>query len=311
MSKFCFGIDVGGTTVKFGFFTEDGTLIDKWEIKTRTENHGEFILSDIKKSIEESLAEKSILKEDIIGVGIGVPGPVNEEGSVFSAINLGWANLPVASMLHDLTGFSTKVANDANIAALGEMWKGGGVGHQNVVLVTLGTGVGGGIIINEKIVSGANGAGGEIGHMHVEDTETNSCNCGNQGCLEQVASATGVVRLAKKRLEKDDTPSVLREEEITAKAVFDAVKAGDPLAMEVAEQFGKYLGTALANIASVVDPEVIVIGGGVSKAGTVLLDYVKKYFHTYAFPACKNTPFALASLGSDAGIYGAAKLILA
>ena len=203
-----------------------------------------------------------------------------------------------------------KAANDANVAAFGEMWQGGGKGYQNLVAVTLGTGVGGGIIVDGNIVIGANGAGGEIGHIHLEDNEEEVCGCKNKGCLEQYASATGIVRLARRRLAKDDTPSILREDELTAKAVFDAVKEQDALAIEVAEQFGDYLGKGLAAVAGVVNPEIFVIGGGVSKAGEVILDYVEPAFRKYAFVACKNTKFALATLGNDAGIYGAAGLIL-
>ena len=177
-------------------------------------------------------------------------------------------------------------------------------------MVTLGTGVGGGIIVNGKIVTGTHGAGGEIGHVHVEDDEHESCNCGNQGCLEQYASATGIVRLANRMLAATDKPSVLRNEEVTAKSVFDAVKAGDELAMEVAEKFGKYLGTALAVVAGVVDPEVYVIGGGVSKAGKIILDYIEKYYKKYVFQGSRDCAFALAELGNDAGICGAAKLVL-
>ena len=199
---------------------------------------------------------------------------------------------------------------DANVAALGEMWKGGAAGYNNVVMVTLGTGVGGGIIIGGKILTGSNGAGGEIGHLHVDDNIPGQCGCGNKGCLEQVASATGITNLANQALAASDKPSMLREGEVSAKTVFDAVKADDELAKEVAERFGKYLGTALANITAVTDPQAIVIGGGVSKAGPILLEYVEKYYQQYCFKSCKNVKFALATLGNDAGIYGCAKLVL-
>ncbi|MBR0307009.1 MAG: ROK family protein, partial [Lachnospiraceae bacterium] len=209
-----------------------------------------------------------------------------------------------------LTGFKVKAANDANVAALGEMWRGGARGYSNVIMATLGTGVGGGIIINGKVIAGAHGAGGEIGHVHVDDDEQDVCNCGNRGCLEQMASATGIVKLAKRQLAATDAPSVLRDQEVSAKAVFDAVKEGDALAQQIAEQFGEYLGKALAIFACVADPEVFVIGGGVSKAGPVLLDYIRKYYDKYAFSACRAADFALAELGNDAGIFGAAKLVL-
>ena len=310
MKEYCFGIDVGGTTVKCGLFSVKGDILDKWEIPTRTENNGVNILPDVAAAIDAKIQEKGIARDTIAGVGVGIPGPVNEDGAVICAVNLHWGYVELEKELEKLTGLTVKAGNDANVAALGEMWKGGGTGYHNVVMVTLGTGVGGGIIVNGKIVTGTHGAGGEIGHIHVEDDETLSCNCGNQGCLEQYASATGVVRLANRMLEATDKASVLRNEEVTAKAVFDAVKAGDELAMEVAEKFGKYLGTALAVIAGVVDPEVFVIGGGVSKAGKILLDYVEKYYKKYVFQGSRDCAFALAELGNDAGICGAAKLVL-
>lgn len=310
MKNYCFGIDIGGTTVKCGLFQVSGEVVDKWEIPTRTENNGANILPDVAASIAAKIQERKLDREEIAGVGVGVPGPVNEAGEIPCAVNLHWGYVNLVKELGDLTGLPVKAGNDANVAALGEMWKGGGAGYQNVIMVTLGTGVGGGIIIGGKIVTGSNGAGGEIGHVHVEDAIEDACNCGNKGCLEQVASATGIVRLAKEALAASDKASILREQEVTAKAVFDAVKAEDELAKEVAERFGKYLGKALAVFAGVVDPQVYVIGGGVSKAGTILLEYIQKYYQEYAFSACKNAAFALAELGNDAGIYGAAKLIL-
>lgn len=310
MKKYCFGIDIGGTTVKCGFFNTDGEVLDKWEIKTRTEDNGVNIVPDVADAIKDKIAEKGIALDEIAGVGVGVPGPVDEEGNVPVAVNLHWGFVPLSKELSELTGLPVKVGNDANVAALGEMWKGGGVGYHNVVMVTLGTGVGGGIIINGQIVTGSNGAGGEIGHIHVDDSIEETCNCGNRGCLEQVASATGIVYLAKKKLAASDAPSVLRDGEVSAKTVFDAVKAGDVLAQEVAEEFGRYLGFACANIAGVIDPQVFVIGGGVSKAGSVLFDYITKYYRKYVFSACRNAKFALAELGNDAGIFGAARMVL-
>ncbi|PXV91508.1 glucokinase [Lachnotalea glycerini] len=310
MDKVCFGIDVGGTTVKLGLFNLDGKVLDKWEIITRTENNGEYILQDIADSLKLKMKEKSIDKSKVAGAGIGVPGPVKADGTILKAANLGWGVFNVAKTLENLTGIKVKAGNDANVAALGEMWQGGGRGCKNVVMVTLGTGVGGGIIIDGEIVAGTNGAAGEIGHIHVEDDETEVCGCGKKGCLEQMASATGVVRLAKKAMEVSDMPSSLRNQEISAKSIFDEVKAKDSLAIEIAEKFGKYLGTALCNIAVVTDPEVFVIGGGVSKAGTILLEYIKKHYDMHAFSACKSAKFTLAKLGNDAGIIGAAKLVL-
>ena len=310
MKKYVFGIDIGGTTVKCGLFTVKGELLEKWEIPTRTENNGAAILPDVAETVLKKISEKNLDKEEVAGIGIGVPGPVNDQGEVPGAVNLHWGYVNLAGDMEKMTGLPIKAGNDANVAALGEMWKGGGAGSDNVVMVTLGTGVGGGIINNGKIVTGVHGAGGEIGHIHVTDDVDRNCNCGNRGCLEQVTSATGITYLANRRLQKDDMPSVLRNGEVNAKTVFDAVKAGDALAMEVAEEFGKYLGTALANVACVADPEVFVIGGGVSKAGQVVIDYIKKYYMATAFMTCKQARFALAELGNDAGIYGAAKMVL-
>ena len=311
MKKYCFGIDVGGTTVKCGLFTVAGEVLDKWEIKTSTENNGAQILPDIAKAIEDKTAEKGIAKDEIEGVGIGVPGPVNEKGEVPCAVNLHWGFKPIEKELKEMTGLNVKAGNDANVAALGELWKGGGAGCHNMIMVTLGTGVGGGIIVNDKVIAGAHGAGGEIGHAHVDDSITFPCNCGAYGCLEQIASATGIARIAREALEATDAPSVMRKEEnVTAKTVFDAVKENDVIAIQVAERFGSCLGKALASFAVVADPEIIVIGGGVSKAGPVLLDYIIPTYKRYAFSGCKDTKFELAKLGNDAGIFGAAKLVL-
>ncbi len=310
MSKYVFGVDVGGTTVKLGFFDVEGNLLDKWEIPTRTENGGSQILPDVAESIQAKIEEKKIDKADVAGVGLGAPGPIDSQGIVYNAVNLGWGVFSIKEVLSGLLGLPVMAGNDANVAALGEMWKGGGQGHKNLVAVTLGTGVGGGIIVEGKILTGSVGAGGEIGHIHVEDNETEPCGCKNCGCLEQYTSATGIVRLAKRRLAKDDTPSVIRRDNISAKTVFDAVKEGDPLAIEVAKQFGEYLGKGLATIAGVLNPEVFVIGGGVSKAGEVLFDYIIPPFRRTVFSGCLNAEFALATLGNDAGIYGAAKLVL-
>lgn len=311
MGKYAIGVDVGGTTVKMGLFDKDGNLMKKWEIPTVTKDGGQLILSDVAKSIVIMMEEKQIDIDDILGIGMGVPGAVDSRGYLPNgAVNLGWDAFSVPEAFDNYLNLPIKVANDANIAAFGEMWQGGGKGYTNMVAVTLGTGVGGGIIINGQILAGANGAGGEIGHIHVQDDEEEVCGCKNKGCLEQYASATGIVRLANRRLAKDDKPSMLRGGEITAKAVFDAVKEKDEVAIEIAKQFGDYLGKGLAAVAAVVNPEVFVIGGGVSKAGEILLTFIEPAFRKYAFAPCRNTKFALATLGNDAGIYGAAGLIL-
>ena len=311
MSKYAFGVDIGGTSVKMGLFDREGHLLDKWEIPTVKDRGGAFILPDIAKSIRSKMAEKGIQEEDLAGIGVGAPGPVDEEGMLVSgADNIGWKAFNIPEALKAYIDVPVKAANDANVAAFGEIWQGGGKGCRNMVAVTLGTGVGGGIIVNGKILTGAAGAGGEIGHLHLVDGETEACGCGNKGCLEQYTSATGIARLARRRLEKDEKPSVLRNGHLSAKTVFDAVKAGDEVAIEIAEQFGDYLGKGLAIVASVVDPEIFVIGGGVSKAGEILLSFVEPKFQKYAFHQCRGTKFALAKLENDAGIYGAAGMIL-
>jgi glucokinase len=310
MKNYVFGVDVGGTTVKIGLFDKEGKAIDKWEIPTRTANGGEAILPDIAKSIEDKMTEKNISKDDLIGVGLGAPGPVDDNGMIHKAVNLGWGEFSIKEKLEGILGVQVEAGNDANVAALGEMWQGGGRGYKNVVAVTLGTGVGGGIIVDGQILSGTSGAAGEIGHIHLNDNELSVCGCGNRGCLEQYASATGVVRLAKRRLVADEKPSVLRDAELSAKTVFDAVKAGDEVAIDVAKEFGRCLGIGLAIVAAVMNPQIFVIGGGVSKAGPVLFDYIIPAYNNNVFPAARDIKFALAELGNDAGIYGAAKLVL-
>lgn len=311
MKKYGFGVDIGGTTIKMSLFEMTGHMVDKWEIPTNTQDHGSSILNDVAAVIEGRLVQDGIAKEDVEGIGIGVPGPVVQDSVVTECVNLGWGRVDVAKELGEKTGLKVRVGNDANVAALGEMWQGGGKGYKNVIMITLGTGVGGGIIINGKVINGSNGAGGEIGHVFVNETEEETCGCGKRGCLEQYASATGIVRLAKRALAADDRESSIRGvQNISAKTVLDAAKQGDALASEVVEQMGQILGTALANAACIVDPEVFVIGGGVSKAGTVITEVIRKYYIERAFNSCRNADFALAQLGNDAGVYGCVYLLL-
>ena len=309
--KYGFGIDLGGTTVKIAYFDETGKMLDKWEIPTVTENDGAQILPDIAASIKQYMEGCSIPDTAILGLGIGVPGPVNGKGVVNKCVNLGWGVFNIAQELSSLTGFPVKAGNDANVAALGEFWKGGGQGCENMVFVTLGTGVGGGIVIDGHLLHGSHGSGAEIGHMVLDRNETAVCGCGKQGCVEQYCSATGIVRLAALRLAKNDDASSLRGlDAITCKDIFDAGKTGDKVAVEILDQYYEYLGEFLGSPCSVVDTEVVVIGGGVSKAGDVLLKGAEPYFHKYVFHAASEVKFALASLGNDAGAYGAFKLAL-
>ena len=311
MKKYAFGVDIGGTTCKIGFFETSGKLLDRWEIKTNTENKGASILEDVAKAVDNKLAQEGISKDDVQGIGIGVPGPVKSNGVVNKCVNLGWGIVNVEEELSTMTGLKIKAGNDANVAALGEMWQGGAKGCKDVVMVTLGTGVGGGIIIDGNIVAGSTGAGGEIGHITVNDDEIELCNCGKCGCLEQYTSATGIVRLAKRKLAITSKETTLEKyEELTAKAVFDEAKEGDPVALDLVDEVCQILGKALANIACVVNPEVIVIGGGVSKAGAILIENIHRHYIENAFHACRDTKFALASLGNDAGMIGAAKYLM-
>lgn len=309
--KYGFGIDLGGTTVKLGLFKEDGTLVEKWEIPTNTAQNGASILLDIARAVEGCMTRWEISKEQCLGIGIGVPGPVSGDGTVKRCANLGWGFFNLHQTLQELTGLPVKAGNDANVAALGECWKGGGRGCENMVLVTLGTGIGGGIVADGKILFGAHGAAGEIGHLPMDKTETEPCGCGKYGCAEQYGSATGIVRLARRALEQSETPSALRTlSQITAKDIFDLANQKDPLALEVRARYFDFLGQFLACVCCVVDPEVVVIGGGVSKAGTVLTEGIQKDFIPYMFHTGREIRFTLAELGNDAGIYGSFKLVL-
>lgn len=314
MAKYGFGLDLGGTTCKCGLFTNEGELLDKWEVPTDTSNGGVNILKNLATAVKEKMAEKNITAEQVSGVGIGIPGPVSGDGVVNRCVNLGWGVFNVEKEFSDeLGGIKVKAGNDANVAALGEAWMGAAKDYSSSVMVTLGTGVGGGVIINDQIITGAAGAAGEIGHIRVNYTEEMTCGCGNHGCLEQYCSATGIARLAKIRLAMNEDESGLRAiptENIDAKAVFDEAKKGDVVAKEVVKRACEYLAQGLQVISSVVNPEAFVIGGGVSKAGQMLIDEVEYRFNQIAFHGCRNTKIILATLGNDAGIYGAMKLIL-
>ncbi len=310
MARYVFGADVGGTTVKIGLLTETGERVDFWEIPTRTEDHGKNIIPDIAESIRAKMKEKSIEDTQVVGAGVGVPGAVNADGLCYQAVNLGWEKVNVVNELHSKLKLPVKAGNDANVAALGEAWKGGGQGYKNMCLVTLGTGVGGGIIVEGNLLSGAKGSGGEIGHIHLVDDEPETCGCGNHGCFEMYASATGAVRIAKRVLAATDEDSVLRGKDFECRDIFDAAKAGDKVAKECAEKYGYYLGKGIAAVASVTNPEIVVLGGGVSKAGDMLFDLLMPSFKKYVFPGCADAKFALAKLGNDAGVFGAARLVI-
>lgn len=308
--KYIFGIDIGGTTVKCGLFQENGELTDKWEVPTDRTNNGANILPDVAASILQKADEKRIAKEDILGIGMGVPGPVLSDGTVLRCANLGWDIVNAKSIMEGLTGVRVCVGNDANVAALGEAKNGGGRGFNSILMVTLGTGVGGGLIIDGKIICGSNGAAAEIGHIIVNGEESDTCGCGGHGHLEQYASATGIVRMAKKRLAVENIASSLRSfEKLTAKDIFDEAKKGDQLATQLVDKLGSYLALALTHVAATADPEAFVIGGGVSRAGAILLDAIERHYNDNIMKALQGKKFLLAELGNDAGIYGAAGMV--
>lgn len=314
MKEYAFGIDLGGTTAKIGLFTTTGDLLEKWEVPTDTSDQGVRILPNLAAAVQDKMAQRSLRPDQIEGVGLGVPGPV-QDSSVVAIVcaNLGgWGDCDAGAQLSQLLGgLRVQVGNDANVAALGEIWMGAAKGCRSAVMVTLGTGVGGGVVADGKLIEGAHGAGGEIGHITVNRHETAACGCGKHGCLEQYSSATGVVRCMKKLLDENpDADCVLRGKDFEAKDVFDAARSGDALAAREVDKMTDTLGMALASIASTTDPEMFLIGGGVARAGDVLFDPLVEHFKTYAFKSCRETPIKAASLGNDAGIYGAVRLIV-
>lgn len=314
MKEYAFGIDLGGTTAKIGLFTTTGDLLEKWEVPTDTSDQGARILPNLAAAVQDKMAQRSLRPDQIEGVGLGVPGPV-QDSSVVAIVcaNLGgWGDCDAGAQLSQLLGgLRVQVGNDANVAALGEIWMGAAKGCRSAVMVTLGTGVGGGVVADGKLIEGAHGAGGEIGHITVNPQETAQCGCGKHGCLEQYSSATGVVRCMNKLLEQNpDIPCTLRGRDFAAKDVFDAARSGDKLAQQEVEDMTLTLALALGNIAAITDPEMFLVGGGVARAGDVLLEPLSRHYQANAFLSCRNTPIRLASLGNDAGIYGAVRLIV-
>ena len=305
------GIDLGGTTAKLAILTFEGQIETKWEVPTSTAENGEAILPNLQHSIMSKLTELNLTTADIHAIGMGVPAPVKPNGEMSVAAHLGgFGGFNVAKTFGDMMNLPVILDNDANIAALGEMWQGGAKGAQNVVMVTLGTGVGGGVIADGNIIRGFNGAGGEIGHMPIvcDENFTFTCGCGKKGCLETVSSATGIVRVAKQMLAEETTPTTLDQfHPLTAKDVFDAAKNHDVLALQVVDYFGQTLAKAMGTLSAVTNPEVFVIGGGVSKAGAIIIDTVGKYYYDSVFKAATSgVKIELATLGNDAGVIGAA-----
>lgn len=298
MSKTIFGIDIGGSTIKCGVFDGNAELVLKEEIATRTQDNGKYIIQDIAEYINQTLEKNSIYISDILGIGIGLPGAIRRDGAVNKCVNLGWGVVHVADELSRMLSIPKgciHVANDANVAALGEFFKGSGKGYRSIMMLTVGTGIGGGLIIDGHIVNGFHGAAAEIGHLPIVEGLDYACTCGNTGCLEQIASAAGIARLAGTK---------------NAKEAFDRAIAGDKEMDAIIENASQYLAKGMACIASVVDPECFIIGGGVSAAGEYYLEKIRKYYQIFAFHASKDTTIVKALLENDAGIYGAAKLVL-
>ncbi|MCQ2537414.1 MAG: ROK family glucokinase [Lachnospiraceae bacterium] len=308
--KYLFGADIGGTTVKLGLFSEAGDILDKWEIRTDRSNGGENVPADVVKAVNDKITEKNIDRKDVLGLGVGVPGPIKADGTVLKCANLGWGIFNVTDKFTELLGLPVKAGNDANVAALGEMWKGGGMGYQDIVMVTLGTGVGGGVILDGRIRAGEHGGAGEIGHIRVNENETRLCGCGGHGHLEQYASATGVAYLGTEAAKKNPDSLLAKEPAISAKTVFDCAKKGDKVALQVVDDMCEMLVIALSHVAATVDPQCFVIGGGVSKAGDILVDTLKKHYGKNMLNALQTTEIKLATLGNDAGIYGCARMVL-
>lgn len=317
MDKKIIGIDLGGTTVKFAILTAQGEVQQKWSIPTNILDEGSHIVPDIIESIKHRMNLYGLKKDDFLGIGMGTPGSVNRElGTVIGAYNLNWKTTQtIKDAIEAETGIPFTIDNDANVAALGEQWKGAGENNPDVVFVTLGTGVGGGVIMNGQLLHGVAGAAGEIGHITV-DPDGFQCTCGKKGCLETVSSATGVVRVARHLSEEFAGDSELKKqldngETITSKDVFEAAQAGDLFANLVVDKVCYYLGLATGNIGNTLNPSSIVLGGGVSAAGEFLRSRVEKNFLTFVFPqVAESTKIKLAELGNDAGVIGAASLAM-
>lgn len=307
MSKFVYGIDIGGTSIKIGLFSLSGTLVNKWEIFTDLSDDGINILTDV----YQSLKSNTIALDDVVGYGFGIPGPV-VNGVVSSAVNLGWLNKDIKKELSPLlNNDNIFLINDANAAALGESWQGAAVGYSNSIMITLGTGVGGGIIVNNKVVTGVTGSAGEIGHMKLKEKDGIICNCGGEGCLETLASATGIRRNFCRRLKDSNLESSIScFDNPSAKMIFDAAKNGDEAALLVVEDVSYYLAYAIQLLAVVVNPGIVLIGGGVANAGDFLIDRIIEKYNKIAFSATKDLIIQSSMLGNDAGIYGAASLVI-
>ncbi len=313
MERFYVGVDLGGTNIKVGICDQEGILRHKFEGPTYSEHGAEAVLARISQYVRETVERAQLQWEQVAGVGAGIAGFLNaNEGVVIFSPNLVWHNVPVKQILEEHLGVPVKIDNDANVAALGEAWSGAGRGISNLVCFTLGTGVGGGIIINGEIYQGFSGFAGELGHIKVVDAdEAIQCGCGQYGCVESVSSATGIVHMAKQAVQAGRQTTLCTLAEITAKDVVDAAKSGDETAMQIVERAATSLGKALSITAVILNPQRFVIGGGVVKAGEILLEPVRASFAKLTPEASvRGVDIVPATLGNDAGIIGAAGLLL-
>ncbi|WP_213585030.1 ROK family glucokinase [Paenibacillus sp. J2TS4] len=307
------GIDLGGTNIKVGVCDETGKLLHSYEGPTGTEEGADVILSRIEEYVRKLVSDASLSMDQIEGVGAGIAGFLDiPNGIVLESPNITpFRNIPLVQILEERLGKRVILNNDANVAALGEAWGGAGAGISNLVCYTLGTGVGGGIIIDGQIHQGFSSMGGELGHMQVvPDLEAIVCGCGQTGCLETVSSATGIVRMAKDAVERGDKTSLQLMEEITAKDVFTAAKTGDEVAVRIVNRAAYYIGRSMAMLAVVVNPQRFILGGGVSRAGDILFEPIREIFNRYTpAPGREGVDIVPAMLGNDAGMVGAAGLV--
>lgn len=307
--SYAFGVDIGGTSVKLRLFSTENRLLEKWWLPSRTDGDSAAMLAEIADSLRKSMAARGLTRAKVLGAGVGVPGPVDSQGVVHGCVNLGWGRVALQSTLEALCGFTVRAENDANAAALGELWQGAAKGCDSMALLTLGTGVGGAVILGGRLLKGAHGCAGEVGHIGVCSDEAAPCSCGRRGCLEQYASAPGLVRLAKSAV-ASSAKTALPEVGLTAESIFAAAQSGDAAALLAVDRMAETLGRALADIAAVCDPQVFILGGGLSKAGESLRAAVEQYYRGMAFGDMVNTPIQIAALKNDAGIWGAAGLLL-
>lgn len=306
------GIDLGGTSVKIGICNHDGHLLYKYEGPTEVDKGTEQIIDNIEQYVKKFTSESGYTWDQIAGIGMGVAGFLDiPRGFVKLSANLGLKNVPLKEILEQRFDKEVVVNNDANVAALGEAWSGAGKGIKNVVCFTLGTGVGGGVIINGQIYEGL-GVAGEVGHLSVvPDLEAIQCGCGQVGCLETVSSATGIIRMARDAVARGELAVLSELDSIMAKDVFDAAKNGDESAKRIIQRAAFYLGKSMAMVAIILNPQRFVIGGGVSKAGDILFDPIREAFARYTPEATRDdVDIVPAVLGNDAGIIGAAGLLL-